>query len=82
MNQVLFRTFDDLDRIRKIMTDPKNKEDIVVMFDVRSIEILNVSTIIEELNYIRIDNNYEVTEYGFTDKTESTFGYLYQLKED
>lgn len=81
MEQITFRTWEDLDTVRSIMRDKKNEEDIAVIFDERSTKILNVQAIADEINYVRIKEGYDISQYGFTSPDSNTFGYMYTKRE-
>lgn len=82
MKEVLFRSWEDLQVVREKMKDKKDTEDIAVIFDDYSVQKLNVQAIADELNFIRVANNYDISQYGFTEPGSDTFGYLYVKKEE
>ena len=80
MEIITFRTWNDLEKVREKMKDVKDNEDIAIVFDFVSTKTLNVQAIIDEINFIRVENGYELSEYGFTEPGGDTFGYMYKKK--
>ena len=82
MEVITFRTWNDLEKVREKMKDVKDNEDIAIVFDKVSTKTLNVQAIVDEINFIRVDNGYVISEYGFTEPGGDTFGYMYKKKEE
>lgn len=82
MEVITFRTWNDLEIVREKMKDVKDNEDIAVVFDFVATKTLNVQAIVDEVNFIRVENGYELIEYGFTEPGGDTFGYMYKKKEE
>lgn len=82
MKEITFRTWKDLETVRKKMKDKRDIEDIAVIFDEYSVQILNVQAIADELNFIRVENGYDISQYGYTSPGSGVFGYLYVKKEE
>ena len=80
MEVITFRTWNDLERVREKMKDVKDNGDIAIVFDFVSTKTLNVQAIVDEINFIRVENGYELSEYGFTEPGEDTFGYMCKKK--
>ena len=62
--------------------DVKDNEDIAIVFDKVSTKTLNIQAIVGEINFIRVDNDYDISEYGFTEPGGDTFGYMYKKKKE